>query len=407
MSVVATRVKERVLREYGDSGADTLARYWAQVEYAAFWCARMLDPAEGIEAVTPEGVEDVVITRAAAGAAARHHELHQVKTRDESRGPWTTADALPVLCAQYRRRHAFDAPCTYVFVSDARADTERSMAGTSLGPLCTLKRLLDLRRDGQGLLPDEATDWAWFEARLPTKVREHLSMHGEDVPEADVLALLEATVVDTNNAILRNPNNLVALDEGLSAAGAAGAARSLRSLRDTYDRLTLLIVRRVIETQSVAARTVVAADVLACCGPWVADDVVDLAALPGTTTLEKKALLGGFATTDLSVFRRQRMLWRERSRAVAALGDTAEDLVGELSLALLELQHEARRAVPSGVACPGAEILRRVRDGIGPVRAACAAIMPGLTDAACVGALWEETEQCQAWWHAHPSAAAA
>jgi len=36
------RIKEQVLREFGDHGADTLERYFAQIEYTAFWCIRML-----------------------------------------------------------------------------------------------------------------------------------------------------------------------------------------------------------------------------------------------------------------------------------------------------------------------------------------------------------------------------
>jgi hypothetical protein len=88
-------INQQVLREFGDIGADTLRRYAAQIEYTAFWCIRMLPESEAIEAVIPEAVEDVLVIR------ANQHELHQVKTRDESRGPWTLAEVLPILCAQY------------------------------------------------------------------------------------------------------------------------------------------------------------------------------------------------------------------------------------------------------------------------------------------------------------------
>src|SRR5574341_2612377 len=95
------RIKEQVLREFDDHGADTLERYFAQIEYTAFWCIRMLRDGEEIEAVIPEGVEDVVVIRRGI------HELHQVKTRDESQGPWTSVQVLPILCQQYKRRNAF------------------------------------------------------------------------------------------------------------------------------------------------------------------------------------------------------------------------------------------------------------------------------------------------------------
>src|SRR5438105_1585594 len=96
------KIKAQVLRDFGDTGADTLERYFAQIEYTAYWCIRMLLPAESIACVIPEGVEDLVIGRNAVT------ELHQVKTRDESQGPWSTADVIPILCQQYHRRKAFD-----------------------------------------------------------------------------------------------------------------------------------------------------------------------------------------------------------------------------------------------------------------------------------------------------------
>ena len=56
-------IKQQVLREFGDHGADTLKRYFAQIEYTAYWCIRMLRDAEGIDAVIPEGVDDVLLIR--------------------------------------------------------------------------------------------------------------------------------------------------------------------------------------------------------------------------------------------------------------------------------------------------------------------------------------------------------
>src|SRR4051812_8054980 len=108
-------VKEHVLRTFGDDGATTTARYYAQFEYAAFWCIRMLSRNEGIVAVIPEGVEDVVVVR--HDGTGNSYELHQVKTRDESQGPWNTADVLPILCKAYNHRHAFAGRVKFCFVS--------------------------------------------------------------------------------------------------------------------------------------------------------------------------------------------------------------------------------------------------------------------------------------------------
>ena len=77
-----------VFRRYGDHGADTIKRYFAQVEYTAYWCIRMLHDVENITMVTPETVEDVVLVRPGA------IELHQVKTRDESQEPWTMSEVI-------------------------------------------------------------------------------------------------------------------------------------------------------------------------------------------------------------------------------------------------------------------------------------------------------------------------
>ena len=95
------KIKEQVLREFGDTGADTLERYAAQIDYTVFWCIRMLRSTEGIVAVIPEGVEDLVLVRPCSV------ELHQIKTRDEGQGPWTTNDVVPILCKQYQHRLAF------------------------------------------------------------------------------------------------------------------------------------------------------------------------------------------------------------------------------------------------------------------------------------------------------------
>ncbi len=82
------RVTEAVLRRFGDDGAEMFARYFAQIEYTAFWCSRMLDPKEQISIVVPDTIDDVLIMR------GNTVELHQVKTRAETQPPWTTAEVL-------------------------------------------------------------------------------------------------------------------------------------------------------------------------------------------------------------------------------------------------------------------------------------------------------------------------
>src|SRR5438270_415094 len=105
-------IKELFLREFGDQGAETLERYFAQIEYTAYWCIRMLYDHEGIDAIIPEGYEDVVVVRRGV------FELHQIKTRQQSVGPWSMSEVLAVLCQQYHRRSLFPSDCLFHFVSN-------------------------------------------------------------------------------------------------------------------------------------------------------------------------------------------------------------------------------------------------------------------------------------------------
>ena len=59
---MSEKLKEQVLRDFGDQGADTLKRYHAQIQYTLYWCIRMPRNCEGIEAVIP-GEQSVKIWR--------------------------------------------------------------------------------------------------------------------------------------------------------------------------------------------------------------------------------------------------------------------------------------------------------------------------------------------------------
>jgi hypothetical protein len=181
-----TKIKAQILREFGDHGADTLERYFAQVEYTGYWCIRMLLRTERIIAVIPEGVEDVVVIR------GHVHELHQVKTRDEGQGPWTTAEVLPILCKQYYHCTAFDEPCQFHFVSDQMADAKTlHTRADSLGALWRLKRLLDLKADGQTLKTSEDEELEQLEQRLLPKICEFLlQKHDHKIDLATARTLL-------------------------------------------------------------------------------------------------------------------------------------------------------------------------------------------------------------------------
>ncbi|HEY7635923.1 MAG TPA: hypothetical protein VH763_10285 [Gemmatimonadales bacterium] len=189
-------LKERVLREFGDQGADTIERYWAQIEYTAFWCIRLLLPSERLQSVIAEGIEDVVVVREVLV------ELRQVKTRDESVGSWTTAELLDILVAQYSRGMAFSTPHSYHLVSNGVADNRIEMRPTTYGPLYRLKHLLELHRAGESLSDTERADLDWFINRLCPVIQERLENdYRQSIDTAEARALLLNTCPDSRRRL--------------------------------------------------------------------------------------------------------------------------------------------------------------------------------------------------------------
>jgi len=233
------RIKAQVLREFGDHGADTLERYFVQIEYTAFWCIRMLRHAEGIEAVIPEGVEDAVIVRLGI------NELHQIKTRDESQGPWTNAEVLPILCQQYQRRNAFLGQCHFHFVSNQMADAKTSLGPRSLGPLYPLKHLLEIKHDGQAYKVEEQQELQRFEGIFVPRIRDGLVKdYHDNIDDATALELLHNTWIETDSSRLRNADNITELDSAFRELYPDLPAYTLSELSEIYDRLVLLVFVR-------------------------------------------------------------------------------------------------------------------------------------------------------------------
>jgi len=243
-------VKEQVLRTFGDEGAETLARFFAQLEYTAFWCIRMLHGDADIVAVIPEGVEDVTIVR-------QHvHELHQIKTRDESQGPWTTALVLPILCKAYNHRHAFPGrSCCFHFVSNQIADKDTSLRTNTYGPLLRLKALLDIQHDGQSLSEAEEQELTTLEAQLLPRIQTLVkTSDGQQVDVDTAAELLRNTWIDTDSPYLRYPNyayeldaqNIAALDRALQSTLHSSASYSMLALGRIYERLLLTIFGKIL-----------------------------------------------------------------------------------------------------------------------------------------------------------------
>ncbi len=391
-------IKERVLREFGDEGADTFGRYWAQVEYTAFWCIRMLRENERIEAVIPEGIEDVVIVRDGM------HELHQVKTRDESQGPWTTADVLPVLCQQYHRGRAFDGHCEYHFVSNQVADERTQLRQGSYGPLYRLKFLLEIKHDGQPYRDDEREDMERFQEVLLPRILDRMATeHGDQIDAQTGLLLLHNTWIDTNYSVLQSPNNLVELDAALLALFPGTPRCRIDQLERMYVTLLVLVARRIKECTTIEDRRMTTQDVLGCRVASSAPEIgfPDLDQLPGSTPMDKKALLGGFDPTEIPMFHRQAKLAAADMRELANLG--LQDRLERLRVALLDEQAHCRNRIcrEQGIQrAPGPEIRSLLRLGLASLARTHFPHSPFVDEQFCLGVLWEETDLCYAWWHA-------
>lgn len=390
------RIKDAVLREFGDEGADTLERYFAQIEYIAFWCIRMLWKEEGILAVVPEVVQDVIIIRSDV------HELHQVKTRDESQVPWTTAEVLPILCKQYHGRTAFSAPCCYHFVSDHRADPKTKLQSNSYGALYRLKVLLDIQHEGDQFNDDEQTEWDSLKRAIVPQIQHLLQKeHKQEVDEAMAVSLLTNTYIRTDTNTLRQSNNITDLGYALQNA-LPGTTFTLAQLGDIYDRLLLLIIRKIFTKRS-DSRRIEESDILNCCSiPSLPLSLgINLDLVPGETNLDKKLYLGGFDATEMRPFHKQKVLASGTVRELETLGDRKR--LEKLSMALIDQQVSCRHIMcrENGITeRPGPSILATLRSSISTIARRYFPDNPDVDEQFCLGLLWNETNLCTIWWNA-------
>jgi hypothetical protein len=387
------RVRELALRVLDDTGAETLRRYLAQIQYTAFWCIRMLRDAEGIEAVIPEGGEDVVIVRNGCD------ELRQVKTRAESQGAWTLAEVLPILCQQYHRRSEFSTDCTFHFVSDQGADV-KTASRWGCGTLFRLKEVLELRRTN-ALLPKEITELAAFEAALIPKVKGSLlADYGETIDEAVARDLLYRTAVETRDTRLQEYDWPSEFQAALRAV-LPGQTPTLLDLEAAHAQLLVLVLERIANTTTRAERQISRDDVLGCwLGRYATQGVaLNLAGIPGETALEKKCVLGGFDPVAIANIARLRVQGDADVRELETLGH--RDTVDRLAAALADVQADCldEEAGGAGAGPLGPRALRRVRPHLPAVVARYFPQAPyGDPEQFGVRLLWRETGRCYVRW---------
>lgn len=391
------RLKDAVLREFGDRGAETLERYFIQLQYTAVSCIEMLLPDRSIIAVLPEGVEDIALDRGAT------IELRQVKTRDESQGPWTMADVLPIFCKLYHHRKAFkDRACTFHFTSDRMAEPRLRGGRKGMPPLYALKFLLQVELDGYARSADENAQLSKIEAVVLPLIQKGMQEHGESLSLDEVRQLLHSTTIDTDSALLRNPDCVGQMALALELAVPAEPSRTQNELRAIVDRLLLKILRTIISTSRVQDRRLCAQDVLSCRAgvDGGAINAINLGALPGRTILEKKALLGGFDPTEVPVFQKQKLLADATIRELLPLGYERE--TERFAMRIVDHQHALRDAVCRRTRTDGKsgpDILRSFRDSSASLLDRHALPAEYVDLQFCLGLLWRETDLCSVWWN--------
>lgn len=390
------RTKELILRIYDDMGADTLDKYWAQIEYTAYWCTHLLIPQSGIKGVIPEGIDDVVLVKES------YFELHQVKCRDESQPPWTTAEVIPILCDQYLRRTAFNQPCKFHFVSDHVADTKTQLRpGTSYGQLFRLKSLLEIEHDGYTLTPEESAEFEELEREILPRIAELMNQGGETVDISTARELLHNTWIETKSVYIRNRPIHDELSLALLEALPGQPTCNIAQLDELYTRLLVCIVKKIRIGKSLDERTIVGDEVLACRVEAVAPEsnIPELNTLSGNSIAEKKALFGGFDVTEFPTFALQMKRAQNKRRRFETQG--FYENVEDLTLALITLQALTRRIFSQSYLDLkiGPDILIEIQSQLPSCINSYFPNTPGADIPFCNGLLWIATNDCILWWH--------
>lgn len=387
--------KELVLREYGDEGADTLEKHWAQIEYTAYLCSLMLSSTSGIIGVIPEGIEDVCIVHEDS------FELHQVKCRDNTQPPWTTAEILPILSKLYHHRLAFDKLCEFHFVSDYVADSKTQLRPGTYGALAKLKQLLDIRHDGYGMRAEEEKELAELEVVIVGRiVALMLEEHYESVETSLASELLARTHIETGSKRIRNHVNYDELAEIIAQAFPGQIELRFSQLHDFYERILLLIIKKILRGGNLEQRTISRDDILNCRYQSQLPEIglPDLDLLPGSTVADKKALYGGFCIDEMPVFAKQRLNTQMKKRKLEALG--LSEQITDLSLNLITVQRRYRRNMSNQLHYRGIgpEILKCLEDDF-PSCIQDYFHNHEVDSVFCHGLIWQETNDCTLWWH--------
>lgn len=390
------RIKDQVFRKYNDIGADTLEKYWGQIEYTAYWCIHLLLPNSNLQKVIPEGVEDVVLDR------GTYYELHQVKCRDESQPPWKTADLLPILCNMYNKKSAFDKECEFHFSSDHMADSQTELKNGTYGSLQRLKHLLEILHQNNDFLPDESQELLNYEQNIVPRIAELLSeKSGRLVDFNEGVNLLHKTFIETNSQFVRTHFDFANLSLGFRTTCPDMQNADIPAMEKIYQRLLILIVDKTLHGDSFASRSIYKDDVINCRFEPVSvtGGLPDLDNLPGNSVIEKKALYGGFDKSESPLFTRLYINTIIKKRELALFG--LDGIVENLSLALMSKQFSYRRLLSKDNEKNeiGPNIYEKVQLDIPSLLATYTQNYKQVDEVFCLGLLWEATDKCYLWWN--------
>lgn len=393
---IVNRVKDLILRTYNDIGADTLEKYWGQIEYTAYWCMHLLLPNSNVLRVIPEGVEDVVIDR------GTFIELHQVKCRDESQPPWTTAEVLPILCNQYSKRYAFDKECEFHFVSDHMADTKTSLRTGSYGSLQRLKQLLEIFHLDGCFSTEELGEFDQLKNNVIPRIVDLLSNQDDEsvITYSDGIEFLNKTYIDTNSKFVRDHPDYSELNHALQTSCPDMLSTSFSELDRIYQRLILLIIYKILHGDSLDDRAISKADVIHCRYEPTSVERTHpgLDELPGRSVIEKKAIYGGFDLTEIPIFTQQYFNAKVKSRQLSLLG--FEENVDDLSLALIAKQNLYRRQLSEektifGI---GPHVYQKIQQDLPTLIETYFPNVKQADEVFGLGLLWKATDECILWW---------
>jgi len=387
---------ERLSMLTDDTGAQTFRRYFAQFEYTAHCCIRLLTCAPQLIAVYPETYDDVLLE------FEQLVEYHQVKTREESQGAWTVADVYPFLAKMYTNRNAMKKTASYHFVSNQNADTETSLEGIGLGALYKLKLLLDTKKANSTLNPVDQLLFTKFLTKLAPKICVTGGVKNNELED-----LLSRTTIETVCDRLHYPNSSYHYSQA-NLSNLSFALQNLRpekdysiySIHEMYERILLCILNKIRTANTIEGRRITAEDIEDCInGTSSISTTIDWSKVPGRTTLDKKANLAKFDETRRGLMHSQRTSSTLFKRT---LTNSQKANLDTLLLSMLELQiSERERLSRTSQTCPvfSTSLLSFVKAHFSDLKSRFFTKSTSFNEHVFLGLYWDATDRCHAHWH--------